>query len=115
MEHPAGHQGKLAARYLLIRHSSDDVVALMFEKGPYTPANLWIAREHVLSLISQPGMNFKLSPASGLYSSKGKNGEPLYGRHSTLKAMPELKHADLIRFRLSSVAELDHILVHLDD
>lgn len=35
--------------------------------------------------------------------------------YSALKAMPELKHADLIRFRISTMAELDQILDHLDD
>ncbi len=112
-KHPAGHQGKLAARYLL-RHSSGDVVAVMFEKGPDTPANLWVARRYVSNLILKPGVNFKLSLASKLYSTISKNGEPLYGRHSALRAMPELKHADLIRFRISTMVDLDQILDHLD-
>ncbi|HCP80368.1 MAG TPA: hypothetical protein DIT67_01795 [Octadecabacter sp.] len=114
MEHPAGQQGELAARYLL-RNSSGDTMALMFEKGANTPANLWIAHEHVLNLVQKTDLNIKLPPALALYSSTDKTGEPLYGRHSTLKTMPELKHTDLIRIRISSVTELDRILDHLSD
>ena len=33
MEHPSGHQGKLAARYVLHTQRAD-AVELMFEKGP---------------------------------------------------------------------------------
>jgi hypothetical protein len=114
IEHPAGHQAKLAARYL-IRPPSGIPIALMFEKGPNTPANLWVAHKHVLNLVAQTDLNIKLSLASELYSSNSKSGRPLYGRHSALMTMPELKDADLIRIRISSVAELDEVLDHLND
>jgi hypothetical protein len=38
-EHPAGHQGKLAARYVL-RSRSDERIGLMFEKSEKTKALL---------------------------------------------------------------------------
>ncbi len=44
LEHPAGHQGKLAARYVLHTRRSE-AIELMFEKGPKTPAHLWMGRE----------------------------------------------------------------------
>lgn len=39
--HPAGHQTKLAARYVLITKDGERI-ALMFEKGPNSSANLWM-------------------------------------------------------------------------
>lgn len=95
-EHPAGHQAKLAARYL-IRPPSGIPIALMFEKGPTTPANLWVAHKHVLNFVTQANSEITLSPAAALYSTTSANGEVLYGRHSALKAMPELKDVDLVR------------------
>ncbi|WP_245510647.1 hypothetical protein [Antarcticimicrobium sediminis] len=45
--------------------------------------------------------------------SKGSNGKPIYGRHSALTSMRELEHADLICFRIVSIADLGCILDHL--
>src|SRR5690606_25005406 len=39
VEHPSGHQGKSAARYIL-RSENDDRIELMFEKGENSRANL---------------------------------------------------------------------------
>lgn len=114
IEHPAGHQGKLAARYLL-RCSNGDRAEVMFEKGPKTPANLWVAHKRVVGLISEPGLEYRLSPASGLCATKGANGKPIYGRHSALKPMRELGHTDLACFRVNSVSELGRILDHLQE
>lgn len=112
IEHPSGHQGKLAARYLL-RCRDGDRAELMFEKDPKTPANLWVAHKRVAGLIAEPGLHFQSSPASALFSSKGTNGKPIYGRHSALKSMRELENADLICFRIASVYELERILTVL--
>jgi len=112
MEHPAGHQGKLAARFLL-RCDDGDMAELMFEKGPKTPANLWVTHKRVAGIVAVPGLNFQSSPASALFTSKGANGKPIYGRHAALKSMRELEHADLICFRITSTAELERILDHL--
>lgn len=112
MEHPSGHQGKLAARYLLKRPDGD-VVELMFEKGPKNPPNLWVTNTRVAELISQSELQFRLSPASILFNKKGSDGKPVFGRHSALKAMRELGHADLVCFRITSPDDLDRILGHL--
>ncbi|WP_322864906.1 hypothetical protein U5922_001095 [Aquicoccus sp. G2-2] len=112
MEHPSGHQGKLAARYLL-RCRDRDRAEVMFEKGPKTPANFWVAHTRVGGLIDKPGLHFQSSPASALFAAKGSNGKPIYGRHSALKSMRELGHADLICFKITTAAELDRILNHL--
>ncbi len=112
MEHPVGHQGKLAARYLL-RCSGGDRAELMFEKGPKTPANIWVAHKRVVDLIAGPGLHFQSSPASALFSTKGSNGKPIYGRHSALKSMRELENADLICFRITSPDDLERILDHI--
>ncbi len=112
VEHPSGHQGILAARYLL-RCREGDRAEVMFEKGPRTPANLWVAHKRVADLIAAPGLHFRLSPASALFVSKGSNGKPIYGRHSALKTMRELSHADLICFTIHTIDDLDRILVHL--
>lgn len=112
MEHPSGHQGKLAARYLL-RCKNGDRVEVMFEKGPKSPANLWVAHRRVASLIAEPGLHFQSSPASALFARKDSNGKPIYGRHSALKSMRELENADLICFRITSVSELERILTVL--
>ncbi len=111
-EHPAGHQGKLAARYLL-QNAAGDTVELMFEKGPKTPANLWVEHKRVTELVEAPGLDVRLSPASALFSVKGAGGKLIYGRHSALKPMPDLGRADLVCFQISSIGELDRVLDHL--
>ena len=112
LEHPSGHQGKLAARYML-RGRAGDVIELMFEKGPHTPANLWIAANRVSGLLEIADIDHRLAPASVLYAVKGANDKPVYGRHSALKPMRELGHADLVCFRIEALTELDRILDHL--
>lgn len=112
IEHTAGHQGKLAMRFRLMG-SSGAVVALMFEKGLNTPANLWIASELLCNFGAMAEMNTRSSPASAVYSTIGKNGEPIYGRHSALKTMHELNQIDLTCIQVTSAGEIDQILDHL--
>lgn len=112
MEHPAGHQGKLAARYL-VRCSNGDVAELMFEKGPKSATNLWVAERRVIELLEKPELQFRHAPASALFISKDKDGKPKYGRHSALKPMKELALEDLVCFRISTLGELDRILDHV--
>jgi hypothetical protein len=85
----------------------------MFEKGPKSPPNLWVAHRHAAVLIAQSGLQFRQSPASVLFTTKASNGKPIYGRHSALKPMRELGNSDLICFRITSPGELDRILDHL--
>ena len=109
VEHPAGHQGKLAARYV-IRCSSGDITSLMFEKGPNSATNLWVAEHRVSELLQEPELQFRHAPASTLFVSQVRDGNPTYGRHSALKPMKELAFEDLVCFRISTLGELDRIL-----
>lgn len=111
-EHPAGHQGKLAARYLL-RGQGGEVMELMFEKGPKTPANLWVAASRVGQLLEDNSLGHRLAPASVLNAVKGFNGKPIYGRHSALKPMRELAYADLVCFQITALTQLDRVINHL--
>lgn len=111
-EHPAGHQGKLAARYIL-RGQGGDAIQLMFEKGPRTLANLWVAADRVGKLLEETRLDYRLAPASILGAIKGGDGKLIYGRHSALKPMRDLAHADLVCFRITALTELDLVLDHL--
>ena len=110
VEHPSGHQGKLAARYLL-RTGSGDRIALMFEKAPKTAANLWLPLTHARFLegIDAPS---RVYPASALYQEK-EPGPRGYGRHSGLKSMRDLANIDLIRFTIERVTQMEAILERL--
>lgn len=110
-EHPSGHQGKLAARYLL-HCGRGDAAELMFEKGPKTPANLWVASGRIAGLKATD-IDIRLSPASSLYAVVGADGKPQYGRHSALKSMNELRHADLACIRIEAITDLKRILEHI--
>ena len=107
IEHPAGHTGSVA-RYLL-RSNDDDRIELMFEKGPKSRANLWLTRALVGDLLSA-GIEFRLYPASDLYKPTEAGGEPSYGRHTALKKMRDLANADLVRFTIYRVEEVQKIL-----
>ncbi|MBZ8117371.1 hypothetical protein KUD11_01785 [Roseovarius sp. LXJ103] len=111
-EHPAGHQGKLAARYL-IRARDGDAIEIMFEKGPRGPANLWVEASRVSAFLEHTDLCHRLAPAATLYAVKGANGKPVYGRHSALKSMRDLAHADLVCIRIEALTELDRFLDHL--
>ena len=112
IEHPSGHQGKLAARYLM-RRLNGDVAELMFEKGPKSATNLWVAEKYVTELLADGAFEFRHAPAKALFTTTGANGQLNYGRHSALRPMKQLGHADLIFFRINTVDELDRILEHL--
>ena len=108
MEHPLGHQGKLAARYLL-RQPDGTVVEIMFDKGPQSPANLWICERFVGSLL-EGDIPFRRSQAQTLFATRSDDGRTIYGRHSALRPMRQLGTADLICFALRSPADLELIL-----
>lgn len=110
-EHPVGHQGKLAARYLL-RKGGGDTVELMFEKGPTSSPNLWLCRQH-LDERALEGIDHQLSPAASLYQTVDTAGKSRYGRHSALKPMRQLANADLVCVQLRTLGELERILGRL--
>jgi hypothetical protein len=49
IEHPAGHQSKLAARYVIVAPDGERI-GLMFEKASTAPANLWMRSDHARRL-----------------------------------------------------------------
>lgn len=113
LEHPRGHQRKLAARYLM-HTPKGGAVELMFEKGPASAPNLWVAERYVAELLEDGAFEFRRAPASALFTTRGKDGKAQYGRHAALKSMRELSHADLVCIRLATLGELDRILEHID-
>ena len=111
VEHESGHQGKLAARYTL-RTEHGMAVELMFEKSPKTPANLWMTLQTGRDLLDED-ISYRLSPASEVNHAFGADGRPKYGRHSALKTMHQLAHADLICFRIEREGQIEALLARL--
>ena len=108
LEHPAGHQGKLAARFLL-RSQSGEGIELMFEKGPASPPNLWMHLRFAEALMTD-AIPHKESPARTLYVVTNEKGKKIYGRHAALLAMRQLTDADLVCFNLKSLTDLEAIV-----
>lgn len=105
VEHPSGHQDKLAARFIL-RSRGGEAIELMFEMGPATPANLWIHRKFAGPLLASD-IEQRESPARILYAVTNGNGKKVYGRHTALLAMRQLADADLVCFKLVAVSEIE--------
>lgn len=111
VEHPSGHQGKSAARYIL-RSENDDRIELMFEKGENSRANLWVAKSFARDLMNL-GIECKEYSASDL-NREVEPGKPRrYGRHAALKQMRDLAHADLVRFTVENIGQMQLIIERL--
>jgi hypothetical protein len=107
-EHRIGHQDAYANRYSM--RSDDNVpVELMFEKDPETESYLWVLAAQVANL-SDGTIPAEFYSKDDLYNVPAKNGGMQYGRHSALEKMTWLGKANLVRFTLGSVADLDQIL-----
>ena len=111
VEHPAGHQSKLAARYVIISRSGERI-GLMFEKHESAPAQVWVAHRHAGNLLdgSIPVREYR---AAELYTSVEADADPPYGRHAALKAMRDMANTDLLRFTVESRLQLERIVSHL--
>jgi hypothetical protein len=107
--HPAGHQTKREARYVLVTNG-DDRIALMFEKGPRSPANLWMRAKHA-ARIERLSVSRRNYPAEELYAGTDGKGRPIYGRHAALKAMRDLANTDLVCFEIEQIDQLREILI----
>ena len=107
-EHPAGHQSKYVARYVMVA-ASGARVAMMFEKGDRTPAHLWMELRFARALSTAEAA-LRVYPATALYLGDQQYREPAYGRHAGLKPMRELAHADLARMTVESVGQLAMVL-----
>ena len=108
-EHRLGHQDAYANRYSM-RSDNDAPVELMFEKAPDTEPHLWVLAAQV-STIPEGAVHAEFYSKADLYKLPAKNGGMQYGRHSALEKMALLGKADLMRFTLRSVADLDLILL----
>ena len=112
-EHEERHQPSKAARYVLLsRHCAR--VEVMFEKNADSPSNIWCleaaaGKTLIAELVPRP------SPASTLWTKRGKDGEALYGRHSALERMGQLGGADLVCFAPKCMAEVGRIIDRLRD
>lgn len=111
IEHPAGHQGTLAARYVL-RCASGERIGLMFEKGTKAQPHLWVERRFA-DKLPDAGIAWKEYPALALYQPNATGGKISYGRHAALKSMRDLANADLVRFTPDSVGQMQMIVDHL--
>lgn len=111
IEHPSGHQGKYAARYVL-RNQNGDRIGLMFEKAEKTRPYLWVEHSRVRDLLDV-GVEFRTYPATGLYQPVEEGQKASYGRHAALKSMRELAHADLVRINIRSVEQLKGLVEKL--
>lgn len=110
--HPLGHQDAYANRYKM-RSAHDVPVELMFEKDPDTEPHLWVLAQ--VGAIPEGAIPSKFYLKADLYTVPARNGGMQYGRHSALEKMAMLGRADLVRFTLRSIADLDHILAVLQD
>ena len=108
VEHPAGHQGKLAARFILRSHSGEGI-ELMFEKGPASAPNLWMHRKFAEALVDS-GIEHRESPARTLFAVQNEKGKKIYGRHTALLPMRQLADADLVCFKLKAVSEMERVV-----
>lgn len=107
-EHRLGHQAAYANRYKM-RSKFDAPIELMFEKEPETEPHLWVLAAQVAS-IPEGTLIAKPYPKADLYKVPAKGGGMQYGRHSALEDMTILGRADLVRFTLRNVADLDLVL-----
>ncbi len=110
--HPMGHQASKARRYIYTNNAHARF-ELMFEQNPSVPANLWVLESAVSSILDKD-LAFRRSPSDRLYVRTGKNGDRLYGRHSSMEKMPQLGKADLVCFNIRSMTQLKRILDALD-
>jgi hypothetical protein len=110
-QHRLGHQDAYANRYTM-RSDHDAPIEVMFEKAPDTDPHLWVLADQVAS-IRDCDIPAEFYAKNDLYTVPAKNGGMQYGRHSALEKMTWLGKADLVRFTLRSVADLDQILAVL--
>lgn len=111
LEHPAGHQGKLAARYIM-RSVNDDRVSMMFEKNEKTKPHLWIDHRFARGLMDAE-IEFRVSLASSLYQAAEPGKKPLYGRHAALRSMRDMANVDLVRFTIDRLEQMQMVLAKL--
>lgn len=103
VEHPSRHQKKLLNRYVVKGHE----LCFAFEKNLSTQVNIWCPIK-VKDFVS--GIKNKESLSSELWKFNPVKGKIEYGRHSGLKAMKELRDADLIVFSPETSEEGERVV-----
>ena len=101
-EHPKGHQ-KVYMNYYIVKNSK---LCFAFEKAPRTPANIW-CKLGVKDDVE--GFSGEEKLAKYLWQKVNRNGEKVYGRHSGLKRVDELRDADLIKYTAETLGEVQTV------
>lgn len=110
-EHSLGHQPSKAVRCIFTSRDGT-LVEIMFQKDEGSPPNIWCHAGAAGEALIAP-MSPRRSPASGLWTKRGKDGKPRYERHSALEDMPQLGDADLVRFTPENLAQVGQIIDRL--
>lgn len=109
--HKIGHETSHANRYVL-RSSKGTQIEIMFEKGGTGNANLWVRSDFATGI---PGNRIeqRIYPGKAVNTLTNNKGKTVYGRHAGLRSMDQLADADLTRFTLSTLADLDQVIAVL--
>lgn len=102
-EHPKGHQ-KVKMNYYIVRNSE---LCFAFEKNLASPANIWCKLGVKDDVEGIKGVE---SLAKNLWKKVNKKGEKVYGRHSGLKKVDELRDADLIKYIPKTLGEVQKVV-----
>ena len=103
VEHSVGHQPDKLNRYAI----KGSRLCFAFEKNLSTQVNIWCPIK-VKDFVS--GIKNKESLSSELWKFNPVKGKIEYGRHSGLKAMKELRDADLIVFSPETSEEGERVV-----
>ncbi len=102
-EHPKGHQ-EVYMNYYFVKNSK---LCFAFEKALKTPLNIWCKLGVDKDVGGIKGVE---SLAKNLWQKVNKKGEKVYGRHSGLKRIDELRNADLIKYTPTTLGEVQKVV-----
>ncbi len=102
-EHPKGHQ-KVKMNYYIVKNSE---LCFAFEKNLGSPANIW-CKLGVKDEVN--GIDCEESKAEKLCQKVNDKGKEVYGRHSGLKKVDELRYADLIKYTAKTLGEVQKVV-----
>ena len=102
-EHPKGHQD-VYMNYYFVKNSK---LCFSFEKSSKTPANIW-CKLGVRGDVKE--IDCEESLAKDLWQKVNSKGEKVYGRHSGLKKVDELRDADLIKYTPKTLGEVQKVV-----
>ena len=102
-EHPKGHQ-KVKMNYYIVKNSE---LCFAFEKNLESPANIW-CKLGVKDEVKE--IDCEESKAEELCKKVNDKGKEVYGRHSGLKKIDELRYADLIKYTAKTLGEVQKVV-----